>query len=652
MKKRIGFVLYLSTLLLLSSFANSLERPEVIPHKISEIKASQWYLEKYRSWKSYLEENPKDMEGWVECFKAAFYSNMPEVEKISFLQEFENEFPNSAQLKWAKSKLTGWTEEGESLMDAALADLPKNQFLPERLLSAELKGADRAYWSQKIAESEKIFPSLMSYSYNVLMSVSENGGLFVKGENTTIPLWILQDVHGVRKDVKILNVDLLNLPSYQNHVLEKYGVTINGNNLLEIPENNSEIQFFYALTMPKQQIEFMQDRLYIVGLTSLLSDETIDNYALLKENIEGKFMLDYLMVDFNGEPKTATGKTLETNYIVPFFLLKEYYDQLEDKENSDKWRNQIEVLANRSQLSGRINMLLAKQPVIRDFKIVDIDVKSQDKQLVKVKDNIYASEVEVTNEKYGFFLDYLRENNYQDLFETAKIDLEKYEYINRQFHVNYHNNYKKSKSNFAKYPTMDMTYEGAKLYCEWLTTQYNSQKNRKFNKVKFRLPSRKEWTMAALGYVNFQSWNFEDNIVRARPYGDEKPRLFEEYRIGDYENVDYPWYHSHWEKYRSKITNSHGCYLANVKTPEETVCPSGIKGDGYLITSPVGTYFTNDMGLYDVIGNVAEMVDEPGIAMGGSWNHPPKESTITSINKYENSDPSVGFRIFMEVIEE
>ena len=58
------------------------------------------------------------------------------------------------------------------------------------------------------------------------------------------------------------------------------------------------------------------------------------------------------------------------------------------------------------------------------------------------------------------------------------------------------------------------------------------------------------------------------------------------------------------------------------------------------------------MGLSDVCGNVAEMIDQEGKAMGGSWNHEPEESTITSINEYEISDSSVGFRLFMEVIDE
>ena len=70
------------------------------------------------------------------------------------------------------------------------------------------------------------------------------------------------------------------------------------------------------------------------------------------------------------------------------------------------------------------------------------------------------------------------------------------------------------------------------------------------------------------------------------------------------------------------------------------------------MTSPVASYFANDMGLYDIVGNVAEMVQEKGKAAGGSWAHLPEASTITSVSHYQKADAKVGFRIFMEVIKE
>jgi hypothetical protein len=83
----------------------------------------------------------------------------------------------------------------------------------------------------------------------------------------------------------------------------------------------------------------------------------------------------------------------------------------------------------------------------------------------------------------------------------------------------------------------------------------------------------------------------------------------------------------------------------------ECKCPGNQKGDGFGMMAPVECYFPNDFGLYDVVGNVAEMIDQEGKACGGSWMQVPGESTILSISGYDKPNAWTGFRVFMEVIE-
>jgi formylglycine-generating enzyme required for sulfatase activity len=297
-----------------------------------------------------------------------------------------------------------------------------------------------------------------------------------------------------------------------------------------------------------------------------------------------------------------------------------------------------------------------------------LNLREVDKDLRSIRGNLYAMKTEVTNIQYNLFLASLEEQHQVELRKKCDYDLSNYDKATQAFFKKYvtqfraHGEFKDSVKvphigphAWNDYPAVNILHEGAQQYCNWLTDQYNTYKGKKkFKKVKFRLPTLQEWQIAALGYDKFQTWNVEENMLEVVIPKDSMsmaPRKGPRKSIRVGKDVLYPWYGAYY--YRRSPRNHMGCFLGNFKvTYVEVPCPAKNPAyDGWSMMGRTASYFPNNIGLYDVVGNVAEMIDEKGKACGGSWDDEPFESTIHSVKSYSRPDATIGFRVFMEVEE-
>lgn len=249
-----------------------------------------------------------------------------------------------------------------------------------------------------------------------------------------------------------------------------------------------------------------------------------------------------------------------------------------------------------------------------------------------VKEDLFASKFETTNKEYQVFLNSIQSKSTPEKFEKIKVHVENWNLESKKEIEPLVDTYYQHPA-YADYPLVNVSHKGAIAYCEWLTTVYNNRPKRKYKKVKFRLPTEEEW------------------ITAARANNPKAP---------------FPW-----GGYYTR--NGKGCKLANFTTIPETIIkrnaktgkveiigedafyPVGGINDAISFPAPVTAFFPNDFGLYQLSGNVAEMLAEPGRTKGGSWQSTGYYIRIDGEDEYAGvtqPDPRIGFRYFIDIIEE
>lgn len=248
-------------------------------------------------------------------------------------------------------------------------------------------------------------------------------------------------------------------------------------------------------------------------------------------------------------------------------------------------------------------------------------LKKIKKRFVLISNNVYADKYEVSQKEYKAFLNHVKNYIGKSIYRTALHDSTQWRKMNGAFNMepnvrNYHRH-----ASFNDYPIVNISLEGAKAYCAWLTDQYNLKRKKKYQKVIFRLPSESEWKLAVgadaeSGFPWTDCWPVP-LIKKGIPF------------------IKSP-------KCRNCVNK---LVWANVSFPNRQFF------DGILFTGKVGKLKPNVFGLYDIIGNVSEMMED-GTLKGGDWATYLYHCSVNHEQDYTLPDPRVGFRVFMEIIQE
>lgn len=184
----------------------------------------------------------------------------------------------------------------------------------------------------------------------------------------------------------------------------------------------------------------------------------------------------------------------------------------------------------------------------------------------------YMDDTEITNNEYRQFMNVILEDSievwgeqyiYDSIYPDTNVWMNDFSHHMGDPMMEYYYMHPA----FDDYPVVGINWKATKKFSEWRTNYMNEWRaeNGMFEMPRFRIPSEAEWEYAARGGRDM---------------------------------AKYPWGNPY-------IRNAKGCMLANFKPGR-----GNYYDDGFMYTSPVASYFSNDYGLYDMAGNVAEWCED------------------------------------------
>ena len=238
---------------------------------------------------------------------------------------------------------------------------------------------------------------------------------------------------------------------------------------------------------------------------------------------------------------------------------------------------------------------------------------------VEVVDNFFYDQNEVSNINWKVYKYMIGTEFGEDSEEYKSTLLDTEVWLELDGHMGPLVNVYDSHPSYDDYPVVGVSHDQAKSFCEWRTKAI--RKNLKENDIEapsfeYRLPSLLEWKLIAdLGFSD----KTKKKIEKMKKRNTRKNQFSEP-------------------------------LLYNMKSRKIESENPNIK-DNYRSTLPAPsfTYLPNEVGVFNIYGNIAEMVREPGIAVGGSFMHY-YDDIVPSNKTIEYSGPRnwLGFRCVCE----
>lgn len=253
---------------------------------------------------------------------------------------------------------------------------------------------------------------------------------------------------------------------------------------------------------------------------------------------------------------------------------------------------------------------------------------------VQIANNLFMDETEISNINYREYLYWLNKVHGESVQNQALPDTTTWYMSEAKPNEPYVQTYFRHPA-YNNHPVLGLSYEQVVQYSKW-------RSDRVFEQM---LILRDESLLAKLSNENHFSIEryFEGKIEGVKP---NMTATYPSYRLPTKQE---------WETAAKGLTNDD--YGVNIA--QKSIKKAKNKGlklfninyedpNNFVVTAPARSYLANDFKLYNMIGNVSEMVAEKGVSKGGSYIHNINEVKISNDINYEKPTRWLGFRNICE----
>lgn len=359
------------------------QKPEPVVSIVRQVHEFEWYEQQAKAWKQEIDNGTSNTMAWVYwseanrmakvfCDSVKWESRRSDyfVPSTQLIEAAEKAIPNTFEFNFLKLQSVRKNQLiSDEYLQKAQSQRPYDNLLLPWLMNRSLTDNDKEAITQiagKWFDQNEIPQELLITAYNMLISLDTNAILMTTGDNDSYPCWVLQYARKIRPDVMVLNLWMAaSTDGYREKIFAEMGIkplpfTSDSNfkrarSIFQHLINNvSGRPVYLSLFAPNEVYNEYSKSMYMVGFALKYSPKPFDNLSVLRNNVENKFLMDFLKQSFYNNPSESVAKMIRSSYISIFKMLYDSYIKNGEKTKAKKIK---ELAFKIAQESGRMEVM-------------------------------------------------------------------------------------------------------------------------------------------------------------------------------------------------------------------------------------------------------------------------------------------------------